>query len=200
MKSPSLEIDSAASDYGLMEMLVQHQSDALRALYERYHDVLHSIVMQIIRDEAEANDVLQDVFLQLWSKPETYCAAKGKPFGWLITLARRRAIDSLRRRQAYARATDRFQIFQAASQRLNSKSSHVEYTAAIDDLRAYLEGLLAQLPPAQKLVVERGFFDGMSQRQIAAAMRLPLGTVKTRMELGVKKLAHMILPTRERVA
>jgi RNA polymerase sigma-70 factor (ECF subfamily) len=136
----------------------------------------------------------------LWTKPETYCAEKGKPFGWLITLARRRAIDCLRRRQAYTRATDRFEIFHRQPPAQVRTAAPAEQMAFRNDLRVYLQGLMGLLPPAQKTVLEQGFFGGMSQREIARTMRVPLGTIKTRMELGVKKLAHMVGPTRERVA
>src|SRR4051812_7197843 len=91
MKNPTLEYEGAG-DEQLMDHLVQHQPGALRRLYQRYHTVLHAVAMRVLHDEPDTEEVLQDVFLQLWEKPDGYIAQKGKPLGWLITLARRRAI------------------------------------------------------------------------------------------------------------
>jgi RNA polymerase sigma-70 factor (ECF subfamily) len=200
MKNPTLDYDGAGNDdYLLMERLTLHQQDALSTLHARYCSVLRHFVLQIVHDDADAEDVVQDVFVQIWSRPEMYCAAKGKPFGWLLTLSRRRAIDCLRRRNAYRRAAERFEVAHQRSPVHAGAESSVRREACRDDLRDYLKKLISQLPPAQQVIVEHGFFHGMSQRQIAAFMGLPLGTVKTRMELGLKKLSHAAVPGRDRI-
>ena len=199
MKTPTLDIDGASGDYTLMKKLVQHHADALAKLHSRYHAVLRHVVLQIVHDDADADDVLQDVFTQLWTKPETYCASKGKPLGWLLTLSRRRAIDCLRRRNTYRRVTERFECAHRSPHKQAQRELSVDRNACRDDLRSYLMELMSHLPPAQQAVVEKGFFGGLSQRQIAAAMKLPLGTVKTRMELGLRKLAHAATPFRAQI-
>lgn len=200
MKNPSLEMDTAGGDLTLMDRLVQQQPQALRELYDRHHGVLRAIVLRVVHDEGDADDVLQDVFLQLWTRADHYSAAKGKPLGWLITLARRRAIDRLRQRMAYRRATDRFETECKHPKKGVEESRVVEREACRADLRAYLGELIDHLPPAQKQVIEQTFFQGLSQREIAATMRLPLGTVKTRIELGLRKLSHVVLAVRRKVA
>lgn len=199
MKEPILEANESNDDEVLMRDLIDHQPDALRQLYDRYYTVLRSIVLRVVHDQADADDVLQDVFLQLWMRAENYSPEKGKPLGWLITLARRRAIDRLRQRLAYRRATERFEVqYTQAHHELNGVRVS-ERTAYGGDIRAYLENLIRRLPPAQKEVLERAFFDGMSQREIAAAMQLPLGTVKTRIELGLRKLSNVMIAARQKI-
>jgi RNA polymerase sigma-70 factor (ECF subfamily) len=199
MKTPSLDIDAASGDYVLMRNLVEHRPDALAKLHSRYHTVLRNVVLQILHDDSDADDVVQDVFTQLWTKPETYCAEKGKPLGWLLTLSRRRAIDCLRRRHTYRRLTERFECAHRSPHKQAQLELAVDRDASHADLRHYLLNLMCHLPPAQKEVVEKGFFGSMSQRQIAAAMNLPLGTVKTRMELGLRKLAQAMTPFRTQI-
>jgi len=180
-----------------MSYLVQNDPRALQVLHDRYHAMLKSIIIAVIHDETEADDVLQEVFIQLWTHAANYSAAKGKAAGWLITLARRRAIDRLRQRHAYQMATERLEN--------SCKPSNPHEVASADndidnvDLRNYLNSLLQTLPVPQKEVVILAYIHGMSQRQIAVAMRLPLGTVKTRLELGMRKLAHVAAGCRQKV-
>jgi len=179
---------------------VNHQSQALRRLYRRYQSVLHAVAMRVLHDEADSEEVLQDVFVQLWQRPEGYIAQKGKPLGWLITLARRRAIDRVRQRLAYRRVTDKFESLSRHRTPMSEESHTVERSAEQTDLREYLEQIVHRLPPAQQEVIECTFFRGMSQRQIASARHLPLGTVKTRIELGLRRLAGMVSTLRAKVA
>jgi RNA polymerase sigma-70 factor (ECF subfamily) len=199
MKNPSLEIDGTIGDYTLMENLVRQKPEALAKLYGRYRDLLRHVVLQIVHDDADADDVLQEVFFQLWTRPEIYCAAKGKPMGWLLILSRRRAIDCVRRRNTYRRVAERFEIAQRNPHKQAQRDLSADRQACRGDLREYLTTLMAQLPPAQQIVVEQSFFGGLSQRQIAAALGLPLGTVKTRMELGLRKLANAATPCRAQI-
>lgn len=198
MKNPT-EFDSLGADYALMQNIALHQPEALARLHSRYHELLHYTVMQIVHDDADADEVVQDVFTQLWTRPETYCAAKGKPLCWMLTLSRRRAIDCVRRRNTYRRAGERFELDSRHRFGQAQKELSTDRLASRDDLREYLTTLLDQLPPAQKVVLEKGFFHHMSQRQIAVALDAPLGTIKTRMELGLRKLAQLAAPCREKV-
>ncbi|HEX8295422.1 MAG TPA: sigma-70 family RNA polymerase sigma factor [Chthoniobacteraceae bacterium] len=200
MKNLTLEVDATASeDEALMGSLVEQKPEALRQLYTRYRSVLRGVVMRVVHDEADADDVLQDVFLQLWTRADSYSPSKGKPLGWLITLARRRAIDRLRQRSAYRRATDRFEVESRHPKKEASENHTVERAAFHDDLRQLLNKLIARLPTAQREVVEKAFFEGMSQREIAARMQLPLGTVKTRIELGLRKLSAVVVASRQKI-
>jgi len=198
MKAPT-EFDGVGSDYTLMEDIARQQPEALAELHHRYRDYLHYMVMQIVHDDSDADEVVQDVFTQLWIRPDTYCANKGKPLGWMITLSRRRAIDCVRRRQTYQRASERFQHAALSPYRIAQNELAADRLACRDDLREFLLTLMTKLPPSQQMVLEKGFFCHMSQRQIAAAMGAPLGTIKTRMELGLRKLSQLAATCRDKM-
>src|SRR5437867_379188 len=106
MSSCTVKAAAELSDETLMRKIVRHKPDALAELYDRYSGILKAVIMRVIHDEAEAEDLLQEIFLQIWQQAGHYSAEKGKPLGWIVTLTRRRAIDRLRKRQAYTRATE----------------------------------------------------------------------------------------------
>jgi RNA polymerase sigma-70 factor (ECF subfamily) len=199
MKTLEIEIGTGESDEGLMEALLQRDPTALQCLYQRYHGLLHSVAMNVVHNPLDAEEVLQDVFLHIWNRAEAFSAEKGTPLSWLVMLTRRRAIDRLRQ-SSYHRATTRFET--EYLQENDGPVSHagIDQKACIDDLRALLKQQLRRLPPAQKQAVELTFFEGMSQREIAFATQLPLGTVKTRIELGLRKLANILVTARLKIS
>ena len=157
---------------------------ALEALFHRYQGHLKAIVRRVIHDDASAEDVVQECLLELWRHSHSYSAAKGAPLSWLLTLARRRAIDHVRRSQAYGRACTRYEDAAKALPVSHDATADCEQT----DLGNVLNDHLKLLPEPQQRVISLAFLHGMSQREVAQATRLPLGTVKTRLELGLKKL------------
>src|SRR5258708_10188679 len=100
---------SGAPDEALMKKISQHQQPALNELYGRYGQTLKAVIDSVVHEGAEADDVLQEIFLQIWKEAGHYSPKAGKPLGWVVTIARRRAIDRLRRRQAYCRARERYE-------------------------------------------------------------------------------------------
>lgn len=188
-------------DEALLGIIVHERSEAaLEQLYLRYRSVLRSVVMRVIRDESEADDVLQDVFVQVWTQGHHYSAEKGRVLGWLIILARRRALDRLRQRCAYQRASDRFEAEYKHPPGESEENRIVDKEVCSKDLRDLMNRLIGKLPPHQGQVIRLTYFEDMSQREIAARLGLPLGTVKTRIELGVRKLTNALMPMREKVA
>src|SRR2546430_13886963 len=97
----------APSDVDLMLGIQSGDADALSQLYDRYNGVMKALILRIIHNETEADDLLQEVFMEIWNRAKNFSAKKGKPLGWMVTLTRRRAIDALRQNQAYARAEPR---------------------------------------------------------------------------------------------
>jgi RNA polymerase sigma-70 factor (ECF subfamily) len=188
------------TDEDLMVSLQQRDTTALQSLHERYHGLLHTVAMNVVHSPLDAEEVLQDVFLHIWNRAETYSAEKGRPLGWLVMLVRRRAIDRLRQQSSYRRATSRFEANCLQENERHMRSAESDRKACLDDLRNLLRQQLHRLPPAQKQAVEMTFFAGMSQREIASATSLPLGTVKTRIELGLRKLAHLLVTARLEMA
>jgi RNA polymerase sigma-70 factor (ECF subfamily) len=185
-KEPTAAVE--VSDEDLMRGLQAEDAEALSVLYDRYSGVLKALIMRIVHNEAEAEDLLQEIFVEIWHHAGNYSEAKGKPLGWMVTLARRRSIDRLRKRQSYARAEERLQ-HETESQPGAWVNNTVDSDLEISDLRGVLAKVIAGLPPAQQEAIEYAFFKGMSQREIAAHTGIPLGTIKTRLELGLKKIS-----------
>lgn len=184
--TPQLE-PGAPSDLDLMRGIQAEDPDALSQLYDRYNGILKALILRVIHNEAEADDLLQEIFMEIWNQAKNFSAQKGKPLGWMVTLARRRAIDGLRKKQAYARAEERLQK-ETEQQPDAWVHNATEDEILLSDTRALIRKVIKSLPPAQQQAVDLAFFKGMSQREIAAKTNTPLGTVKTRLELGLKKI------------
>src|SRR5213593_4402499 len=176
-----------ASDVDLMLGIQSGDAEALSELYDRYNGVVKALILRIIHDETGADDLLQEVFMEIWNQAKNFSAQKGKPLGWMVTLTRRRAIDALRKRQAYARAEERLQS-ETEQQPEAWVHNATEEEIALSDTRFLIRKVINGLPPAQQQAIDLAFFRGMSQREIAAKTNTPLGTVKTRLELGLKKI------------
>jgi len=177
------------SDEDLMTQVAEGRADALEELFDRHSGVIKSVIFKIIHNEAEAEDVLMEVFHEAWNGASKYSAAKGKALGWLVTMARRRGIDRLRKRQSYSRATDRLQVEVEHDPEAWVSGRDPDGDSERADVRAFIQAKLRELPPFQRDAIELAFFKGMSQREIAAYTGIPLGTIKTRIELGLKKLS-----------
>ena len=184
------ETNIALEDQKLMEGLQRRQPEALQSLYHRYRAMLKSIAMQVLHDDSDADDVLQEIFLQVWDRAASYSAGKGKVVSWLCTLARRRAIDKLRQHSAYRRATDRYEISCNHPDKEVGEIHTVEREAYHDELRKMLHHHLTALPANQEQAVRMAFLENRSQREISTMTNTPLGTVKTRIELGIRKLTN----------
>src|SRR5437667_5542876 len=103
--APQLE-PGAPSDLDLMQAIQAEDADALSQLYDRYNGILKALILRVVHNEAEADDLLQEIFMEIWNQAKNFSAKKGKPLGWMVTLTRRRAIDALRKKQAYNRAEE----------------------------------------------------------------------------------------------
>ena len=177
----------APSDVDLMLDIQSGDADALSQLYDRYSGIMKALILRIIHNETETDDLLQEVFMEIWNQAKNFSAEKGKPLGWMVTLTRRRAIDALRKKQAYARAEERLQA-EPERQPLAWVENATEKDIEAGDTRVLMAKVINSLPEAQQQVIELAFFRGMSQREIAFHTNIPLGTVKTRLELGLKKI------------
>lgn len=176
------------ADEDLMAAIQQRDAKALEILMQRYRRLLKSAIMRTVNDDASAEDVVQECFLELWRQADHYSPTKGRPLAWLMTLGKRRAIDHLRRSMAYSRAKDRMESSIQQTETFTQDSSADCEQA---DMGRVLNEHLTLLPDAQKEVIVLAFLQGMSQREVAQATHTPLGTVKTRMELGLKKLRQV---------
>jgi RNA polymerase sigma-70 factor (ECF subfamily) len=199
MLKPTLDpnILSTIPDEALLKRISRRNQVALNELYDRYGQMLRNVIDSVVHEGAEADDVLQEIFLQIWKEANNYSPKAGKPIGWIVTIARRRAIDRLRRRQAYSRAQERYrEMLERQPQRPRRET---EKTFVLSDLRQFLRKRMRNLPRFQREAIELSFFNGLSHREIAAATCAPLGTVKTRLELGLQKLGQAIGPLRHKI-
>jgi RNA polymerase sigma-70 factor (ECF subfamily) len=201
MIAPTLDttrLFDGPTDEDLMQSIAERQPSAISSLYQRHSKTLKKVIYQVLQDEAEADDVLQESILQVWREATSYSAALGKPLGWLVTIARRRAIDRVRRRAAYSRAKDRFETYVETEPRSWLQSFTQEDNSA-SDIRHFLEREMNRLPDFQREALNLSFFGGLSHREIAAKTRTPLGTVKTRLELGLRKLSSSVRAQRSKI-
>jgi RNA polymerase sigma-70 factor (ECF subfamily) len=174
------------NDVELLAAIVARDEAALAQLYDRYRVILFGLLMRILNNREEAEDVLQELFMQVWRRATDFDENRGKPFTWLVTMARSRGIDRLRSLAARDRAA-------VAGARDESESVS---DAAADAFRSEQRGLvtnaLAQLPDEQKRPLMLAYFDGLTQSEIATQLGAPLGTVKTRMRSGMMKLRELL--------
>ena len=185
-------------DEMLMQEITARRQQALKELYSRYSRSLRALIGSVVHEESEADDVLQESFLQIWREAHHYSPKAGKPLGWVITIARRRAIDRVRRRDSYRRAKQRFEDeVKPKAQTVRTGATATE--VAQSDLRRFLGQQMQTLPAVQREAVELAYFRGLSQREIAATTNTPLGTVKTRLQLGLRKLTQCVRPLRHKV-
>src|SRR4029077_1287963 len=170
---------SSAPDEALMKAISRQRYDALAELYDRHGKRLRATIDGVVHEEAEADDVLQEIFIQIWKEAARYSPKAGKPLGWMVTIARRRAIDRLRRRQAYSRVRERYQ--ERVIQQVPNSPRSADDVFVLNDLRHFLKRCMRVLRRLQRGALELAFFKGLSHREIAAATHAPLGTVKTRL-------------------
>lgn len=175
-----------------MKAVVNREADALQAIYRRYEPLLRTVILNVIRDESDVDDVLHDVLLQVWEQGHRYNPNEKGLRGLLVTLARRRALDRLRRRAAYRRATESLKT--DTDNPLTYETAPTTNQVEVHDLSELLSRVIQELPEAQKEVINLAFFKGMSQREIAAKRQISLGTVKTRLHLGLRKLYNYLVP------
>jgi len=177
------------SDNELLRAMARGDESALAQVYDRYRLILFGLIVRILHSREEAEDVLQEVFLQVWRRAKDFDEARGRAFTWLVTLARSRALDRLRSLGARARLAEAAPpieyIGDAAADVFQSEQAEV------------IRRALAQIPVDQRQALFLGYFEGLTQSEIAARLGAPLGTVKTRMRTGMAKLRELLQERKE---
>lgn len=172
-------------------MITQGRSEALEALYDRYAGVCYGLALRMLGDRQDAEEVVQDTFVSLWRKAGTYDPSQGRPYSWLLKITRNRAIDELRRKGSARKPR---QELRAQPEIARGPDSVVEEAVGAAELRTIVGGALEELPPDQREVLEMAYMEGLSQREISEHTGIPLGTVKTRTRLALKKLRESLRP------
>ena len=177
--------EDSSADIALLERIVARDEAAVGELYDRHHRLLFGLILRILRDRSEAEEILQEVFMQVWLRAETYNVALGSPAGWLVRVARNRAIDRLRANAVRLRAVD------AAPADIDPPATP-EQTATQTERQRAVASALASLPEEQRTLIEQAYFFGLTQSELADRFRLPLGTVKTRIRTGMIALRQRL--------
>ncbi len=173
-------------DQALIEQIKLRDQQAMVSLHERYADLMYSIAYRVLEDGLTAEECVQDAFMKVWQNAAQFDAARGPLIAWLIGITRNVAIDKLRQR-GRQRAFIQEQLSDDSGNELSfNLPSDWQDRERVDGLRFAVQAL----PPEQRLIIELSYYGGMSQSEIAEQLSLPLGTVKTRMRLGMRKLRN----------
>jgi RNA polymerase sigma-70 factor (ECF subfamily) len=176
--------DSAAEDRAVFERMGRGDQDALAEIYDRHGRLVYSLAFRILRDQSDAEDVVQDVFSQAWRQASRYDAARGSVLGWLLTLTRSRAIDRLRGRRSRPEPSSD----EGALNGIPDPAAPADVLAASAAQAAHIRAALDGLTVLQRVAIELAFYEGLTHAEIAERLELPLGTVKTRIRQGLLKL------------
>lgn len=189
IQEPDLD-PSVQEDMILIKRIAQKDSASFQAFYRKYSGLIFSAIANVLNDHHDAEDVMQEVLVQLWNKAHLYEPRKGKPLTWITTMARNRAIDRIRSKQRRTRLNDDFEqeskqdqvVFDDASAEL------VEVNERNDIIREAVD----KLSPDQKEAITLAYFGGLTQAEVSQQLNEPLGTVKARIRRGVSRLESLI--------
>ena len=176
--APSAKDQPQVTDSMLISRVRAGDEDALAALHDRYAQVVYSVALRVLGETTEAEDILQEIFLQLWRNPQTFDSNRGSLGAWLAVITRHRAIDHLRRRRPESDIED---VIVAVDTRLEQVTDR---NMAIAKIRAVVD----RLPVEQRKPLEMAFFEGLTHSEIASKTGEPLGTIKTRIRSALLTL------------
>ena len=178
---------SQQSDEALLQMVAQRNLAAYDLLYRRHAQVMYNLIMRIVRDTATAEDLLQDVFWQVWENANQY-RGSGAALAWMMRVARNRALDQLRRQRV------RPPTLSDDAEEVEKVPSAVttEEVVEMQMRRAQVQRALESIPEDQRVCLELAYFEGLSQREIAEQTNLAVGTIKSRIRIGLEKIERVL--------
>ena len=191
--SDSLSDLTTVSDAHLIVLVTQGDQDALAMLYERYSRAVYSFSLRIVGDAQVAEEILQEVFVRAWHQGGSFQSARGSLITWLLSITHNLSIDEVRRRKRRPQKAESEEP-EALLATLPDAGLDVEEEVWLSSLRISIQDALQQLPAAQREAIELAYFQGLTQREVAETLGEPLGTIKTRMRLGMLKLREQLGP------
>lgn len=187
--SPEQSVLRSAKDLPTLVKIATGDASAFQRLYDRHSATLFGIVLRIVRDEAIAEEVLQDAFIQVWETADSWSEVRGSELAWLIVIARSRALDTVRNRRTRGDYETAASLEPVSWSR--RPSDPYESIAAKRDRTAILKAM-SEIPAEQSEAVTLAFFHQLTHREVARRLSLPLGTIKTRIKLGIEKISRSI--------
>lgn len=184
---------SVLRDEELLALVLRRREAALAAIYDRYGRLVYTVALRITGDRQTAEEVVQDVFQNVWQAAGTFQPGVGAFSSWLLGIARHRAIDATRSKRERARSREQALDFEPPV----GDESGLDRTVEQGLLRDEVRGALAELPSAQRQAIELAYYGGLTRAEIAARLGEPLGTIKTRLRLGLLKLRDLLRPPEE---
>ena len=178
------------ADIALLTRVAGRDAGALADLYDRHNRLLFSLILRVLRDRGEAEDVLQEVFVRVWDRADSYSPALGTPLAWLVRIARNRAIDRLRSRRVRANVAESYDDPPVVAD--STPAGNPEQLARTAEHRRAIVAALDQLPPEQRILIDAAYFEGFTQSELAERFNLPLGTVKTRIRTAMQTLRQTL--------
>jgi RNA polymerase sigma-70 factor, ECF subfamily len=179
---PSGDPNAMTSDLALVKAIGSGDQSAMAALYDRYSSIVYSVALRVLQDTGAAEDVLQDIFMQLWRNPGAFDANRGNMAAWLAVIARHRAIDTLRRRRPENSLEDVVVVVES------DLASDTDRARAMEKVR----GAIQVMSPPQRSALEMAYFEGLTHVEIAEKTGEPLGTIKTRIRAGLLSLRKVL--------
>jgi RNA polymerase sigma-70 factor (ECF subfamily) len=174
-----------SNDGALVSAIRSGNQEAMAQLYDRYSSVVYAVALRVLADAAAAEDILQDVFMQLWRNPGAFDASRGNLAPWLAVIARNRAVDVLRKRRPQSEITETLVSVEP------DLASEADRGRNVEKVRAVLK----EMPPPQRSALEMAYFEGYSHSEIAEKTKEPLGTIKTRIRTGLMLLRKAVEAT-----
>ena len=177
-------------DTALLQRIADKDSASFQQLYRKYGGLLFTAISQVLNDHHDAEDVMQEVLVQIWNKAHLYEPRKGKPLTWLATMARNRAIDRIRSKQRRSRLNDEIEV--------ENKSVQPEFEESVSDTledkerNLIIHKAVNRLTDDQREAIELAYFSGLTQTEVAERLNEPLGTIKARIRRGVNRLETLV--------
>jgi RNA polymerase sigma-70 factor (ECF subfamily) len=178
----SADTNAMTSDLALVTAIRSGDQGAMAALYDRFSSIVYAVALRVLQDTGAAEDVLQEIFMQLWRNPGAFDASRGNMAAWLAVIARHRAIDALRRRRPENDIEDVTISVEP------DMASDADRARAMDKVR----GAMQTMPPPQRSALEMAYFEGLTHTEIAEKTGEPLGTIKTRIRTGLLSLRRVL--------
>ena len=187
------------TDASLATRVGNGDSDALAILYSRYNRVVFSFAIRVVGDVGSAEELTQEVFIRVWRQGGSYQQSRGAFLTWLLSITHNMAIDEIRRRKRRPLLQEPANEEDETLFAVSDPKADVETEAWLSSLRGLVREALRQIPESQRTAIELAYFSGLTQREIAERLNEPLGTIKTRMRLGLLKLRDHLGPVLDEV-